>query len=62
MLGVMADEAPGTVAVPAPGSAERRGVPLATIVVAAAVAIGLLDLNAALISGCGCCARSSSTS
>src|ERR1700677_2004368 len=31
--------------------AVRRGVPLTTIVVAVAVAIGLLDLNAALILG-----------
>lgn len=33
------------------GSAERRGVPLASIVVTVAVVIGLLDLNAALIVG-----------
>ncbi len=33
------------------GSADRRGVPLATIVVTTAVVIGLLDLNAALIVG-----------
>jgi predicted PurR-regulated permease PerM len=33
------------------GSADRRGVPLATIVVTVAVVIGLLDLNAALIVG-----------
>jgi predicted PurR-regulated permease PerM len=33
------------------GTAGRRGVPLATIVVATAVAIGFLDLNAALIVG-----------
>ena len=31
--------------------AGRRGVPLTTIVVAVAVAIGLIDLNAALIVG-----------
>ena len=33
------------------GSAERRGIPLGTIVVTVAVVIGLLDLNAALIFG-----------
>jgi predicted PurR-regulated permease PerM len=33
------------------GSADRRGVPLATIFVTTAVVIGLLDLNAALIVG-----------
>jgi predicted PurR-regulated permease PerM len=33
------------------GSADRRGVPLATIVVTVAVVIGLLDLNVALIVG-----------
>ncbi len=33
------------------GSADKRGVPLATIVVSVAVVIGLLDLNAALIVG-----------
>jgi predicted PurR-regulated permease PerM len=47
----MADEPPGTWRSKLSGSAERRGVPLATIVVAAAVVIGLLDLNAALIVG-----------
>jgi predicted PurR-regulated permease PerM len=47
----MADEAPGTWRSRLSGSAERRGVPLATIVVAAAVVIGLVDLNAALIIG-----------
>lgn len=33
------------------GTAERRGIPLATIVVTVAVVIGLVDLNAALILG-----------
>jgi predicted PurR-regulated permease PerM len=33
------------------GSADRRGVPLATIVVSTLVVIGLLDLNAALLVG-----------
>ncbi len=33
------------------GSADRRGIPLATIVVSTAVVIGLLDLNVALIVG-----------
>ena len=33
------------------GSAERRGVPLATIVVAVAVTIGLIDLNIGLLVG-----------
>lgn len=33
------------------GTAERRGIPLASIVVTVAVVIGLLDLNAALILG-----------
>ncbi len=33
------------------GSADRRGIPLGTIVVSVAVAIGLLDLNVALIVG-----------
>jgi predicted PurR-regulated permease PerM len=33
------------------GSADRRGIPLATIVVTVAVVIGLVDLNAALIVG-----------
>jgi predicted PurR-regulated permease PerM len=47
----MADEPPGTWRSKLSGSAERRGVPLATIVVSAAVVIGLLDLNAALIVG-----------
>ena len=51
MLVRMADEQPETWRsrwVRMPG---RRGVPLATIVVAMAVAIGLIDLNAALILG-----------
>ena len=33
------------------GTAERRGIPLASIVVTVAVVIGLVDLNAALILG-----------
>jgi predicted PurR-regulated permease PerM len=45
----MADESPGTWRSRFSGRAERRGVPLATIVVSAAVVIGLVDLNAALI-------------
>jgi predicted PurR-regulated permease PerM len=45
----MAQEAPRTWRSKLTGSADRRGVPLATIVVSAAVVIGLLDLNAALI-------------
>ena len=47
----MADEGPDTWRSRLSGSAERRGVPLATIVVSAAVVIGLIDLNAALILG-----------
>src|SRR6185312_5274536 len=35
------------------GTAERRGIPLGTIVVTVAVVIGLLDLNAALNLGIG---------
>lgn len=46
----MADEAP-TWRSRLSGSASRRGIPLGTIVVSAAVVIGLLDLNAALIIG-----------
>jgi predicted PurR-regulated permease PerM len=46
-----APEAPETWRSRFSGSASRRGVPLATIVVTAAVVIGLLDLNAALIIG-----------
>jgi predicted PurR-regulated permease PerM len=45
----MADEGPDTWRSRLSGSAERRGVPLATIVVSVAVVIGLVDLNAALI-------------
>jgi predicted PurR-regulated permease PerM len=47
----MGDQAPATWRSRLSGSAERRGVPLATIVVSAAVVIGLVDLNAALILG-----------
>jgi predicted PurR-regulated permease PerM len=47
----MADEAPDTWRSRLSGSASRRGIPLGTIVVSAAVVIGLLDLNAALIIG-----------
>jgi predicted PurR-regulated permease PerM len=47
----MADEQPETWRSRLGENAGRRGVPLATIVVATAVAIGLLDLNAALIVG-----------
>jgi predicted PurR-regulated permease PerM len=47
----MADEVPDTWRSKLTGTADRRGVPLATIVVSAAVVIGLLDLNAALILG-----------
>ena len=47
----MADEPPGTWRSKLSVRAERRGVPLATIVVSAAVVIGLVDLNAALIVG-----------
>jgi predicted PurR-regulated permease PerM len=47
----MADEQPETWRARFGENAGRRGVPLATIVVATAVAIGLLDLNAALIVG-----------
>jgi predicted PurR-regulated permease PerM len=51
MLDAMADEAPETWRSRLAGSADRRGVPLATVVVTTAVVIGLLDLNAALIVG-----------
>ncbi len=47
----MVDEAPPTWRSRLSGGAERRGVPLATIVVTVAVVIGLVDLNAALIVG-----------
>jgi predicted PurR-regulated permease PerM len=47
----MADEVPDTWRSRLTGNADRRGVPLATIVVAVAVTIGLLDLNVALVVG-----------
>jgi len=47
----MAEPAPDTWRSRLSGSAGRRGVPLATVLVTAAVVIGLLDLNAALIIG-----------
>jgi predicted PurR-regulated permease PerM len=47
----MADEVPDTWRSRLSGTADRRGVPLATIVVAAAVTIGLIDLNVALVVG-----------
>jgi len=47
----MADEHPETWRERLGENAGRRGVPLATIAVATAVAIGLIDLNAALILG-----------
>ena len=47
----MAEEHPETWRSKLGENAGRRGVPLATIVVATAVAIGLIDLNAALILG-----------
>jgi predicted PurR-regulated permease PerM len=47
----MADEGSDTWRSRFSGSADRRGVPLATIVVAVAVAIGLLDLNVGVIVG-----------
>jgi predicted PurR-regulated permease PerM len=47
----MADEHPETWRARLGENAGRRGVPLTTIVVATAVAIGLIDLNAALIVG-----------
>jgi predicted PurR-regulated permease PerM len=47
----MADELPDTWRSKLSGSADRRGIPLATIVAAAAIAIGLIDLNVALIVG-----------
>src|ERR1700722_16045116 len=51
MLGPMADEHPDTWRSRLGATAGRRGIPLGTIVVATAVAIGLIDLNAALIVG-----------
>jgi predicted PurR-regulated permease PerM len=47
----MADEVPDTWRSRATGSASRRGIPLATIVTAAAVTIAFIDLNAALVIG-----------
>jgi predicted PurR-regulated permease PerM len=47
----VADEIPDTWRSRLSGTATKRGVPLATIVTAAAVTIGLLDLNVALIVG-----------
>ncbi len=47
----MAEEAPHTWRSRLSGSADRRGVPLATIVAATVVVIGLLDLNAGLLVG-----------
>ncbi len=47
----MAPEAPPTWRSRIAGSADRRGIPLGTIVVTVAVVIGLLDLNAAVILG-----------
>ncbi len=50
-LVAMAAEAPDTWRSKLSGSADRRGIPLGTIVVTVVVVIGLLDLNAALILG-----------
>ncbi len=47
----MAEEHPDTWRSRLSGSAGRRGIPLGTIVVAVAVAIGLLDLNVGIIVG-----------
>jgi predicted PurR-regulated permease PerM len=47
----MTEESPETWRARLGENAGRRGVPLATIVVTSAVAVGLLDLNAALIIG-----------
>ena len=47
----MPAEEPGTWRSKLAGGAERRGIPLGTIVVTVAVVIGLVDLNAALILG-----------
>jgi predicted PurR-regulated permease PerM len=47
----MADEVPETWRSRLSGRADRRGVPLATIVAAAAITIGLIDLNVALVVG-----------
>jgi predicted PurR-regulated permease PerM len=51
MLGPMADEHPETWRGRLGENAGRRGVPLTTIVVAVAITIGFIDLNAALIVG-----------
>jgi predicted PurR-regulated permease PerM len=45
----MSSEQPDTWRSRVSGSADRRGIPLATIVAAVAITIGLLDLNVALI-------------
>jgi predicted PurR-regulated permease PerM len=50
-LVAMAAEAPDTWRSKLSGSADRRGIPLGTIVVTVVVVIGLLDLNAGLILG-----------
>ena len=47
----MAAEAPDTWRSKLSGSADRRGIPLGTIVTSAVVVIGLVDLNAAVIIG-----------
>jgi predicted PurR-regulated permease PerM len=47
----MADEVHQTWRSRLSGSADRRGVPLASIVAAAAITIGLIDLNVALVIG-----------
>ncbi|MGA2931997.1 MAG: hypothetical protein ABSE98_07925, partial [Acidimicrobiales bacterium] len=47
----MAAEPPDTWRSKLSGSADRRGIPLGTIVVSVVVVIALLDLNAALILG-----------
>ncbi len=47
----MAAESPDTWRSKLSGSADRRGIPLGTIVVSVVVVIGLLDLNAAVILG-----------
>ncbi len=59
--GEMAAEHPDTWRSRLSGSADRRGIPLGTIVAAAAVTIGLLDLNVGLLSVSGCSGKSSST-
>ncbi|HVA09220.1 MAG TPA: AI-2E family transporter [Acidimicrobiales bacterium] len=47
----MADEAPGTWRQRFSGSADRRGIPLGTIVVSVAVVILFIDINVALVVG-----------